>query len=76
MVATMLNHNHALRAMITPVSVMVSVSTHFDTHTAAVTIAISMHFAAATITVIAITSDADAKLFGACDGRGCNRNSC
>jgi hypothetical protein len=55
---------------------MVSVTTHFDTHTAAVTIAISMHFAAATITVIAITSDADAKLFGACDGRGSNRNSC
>jgi hypothetical protein len=76
MVATMLNHNHALRAMITPVSVMVSVTRHFDTHTAAVTIAILMHFAVATITVIAIASDADAELFGACDSRGSNRNSC
>jgi len=74
--ATMLNHNRALRAMITPVSIMVTVTTYFDTHTAAVTIAISMHFAAATITVISIPSHADPKLFGACDGRGSNRNSC
>ena len=76
MMATMLNHNHALGAMIAPVSIMVSVTTHFDTHTAAVTIAISMHFATVTITVIAIASDADAKFLGACDGGSSNRNSC
>src|ERR1700687_2547565 len=40
--ATMLDHAHALRAIIAPVSIMVSVTTHFDTHT--VTIAIAMHF--------------------------------
>jgi hypothetical protein len=73
MMATMLNHNHALGAMIAPVSIMVSVTTHFDTHTGTVT-AIPMHFASVTITVI--TSDADAKLFGARDGRSSNCNSC
>jgi hypothetical protein len=52
---------------------MVSVTPHFDTHTAVVTITISVHFASVTITVIAITSDA--KLFGACDGGSSNRNS-
>jgi hypothetical protein len=74
--ATMLNHNHALGAMIAPVSIMVSVTTHFDTHTAPVMVAIPMHFASVTITVIAITSDADAKLFGARDGGSSNCNSC
>jgi hypothetical protein len=71
MMATMLNHNHALGAMIAPVSIMVSVTTHFGTVTA-----IPMHFASVTITVIAITSDAYAKLFGARDGGSSNRNSC
>jgi hypothetical protein len=75
MVATMLNHNHPLGAMIAPVSIMVSVTTHFDTDTAAVTIAISMHFTPVAITVIAITSDADANLFGACDSGSSNRKS-
>jgi hypothetical protein len=51
MMATMLDHDHALRAMITPVSIMVSVTMHFDTHTAAVTIAISMYLASVTVTV-------------------------
>ena len=37
LMATMLNHNHALGAMIAPVSIMVSVTTHFDTHTGTVT---------------------------------------
>src|ERR1035437_3350353 len=75
MMATMLDNDHAPRAMITPVSIMVSVAPHFDTHTAVVTITISVHFASVAITVIAITSDADAKLFGACDGGSSNRNS-
>jgi hypothetical protein len=75
MMATMLDNDHAPRAMITPVSIMVSVTPHFDTHTAVVTITISVHFASVTITVIAIDADADAKLFGACDGGSSNRNS-
>jgi hypothetical protein len=76
MMATMLNHNHALGATITPVSIMVSVTTHFDTHTAAVMVAITMHFAPVPVTVVAITANSDAHLFGACKGRSSNCNSC
>jgi hypothetical protein len=75
MMATMLNHNHALGAMIAPVSIMVSVTTHFDTHTASVMIA-AMHFASVSVTVVAITANLDAHLFGACNGRSSNCNSC
>jgi hypothetical protein len=75
MMATMFDHDHALCAPIAPVSIMVPFTTHFDTHTAAVTISIAMHLAAVTITVVAITTDADAKLFGTRDGRSSNRNS-
>ncbi|HEX7565874.1 MAG TPA: hypothetical protein VF396_21900 [Bradyrhizobium sp.] len=71
----MLDHDHALCVPIAPVSIMVSFTTHFDTHTAAVTISIAMHLAAVTITVVAITTDADAKLFGTRDGRSSDRNS-
>ena len=53
MMATMLDHDHALCVPIAPVSIMVSCTTHFDTHTAAVTISIAMHLAAVTITVVA-----------------------
>ena len=76
MMATMLNHNHALGATIAPVSIMVSVTTHFDTHTAAVIVAITMHFAPVPVTVVAITTNSDAHLFGACKGRSSNCNSC
>jgi hypothetical protein len=76
MMPTMLNHNHALGVMIAPVSIMVSVTTHFDPHTAPVMVAITMHFAPVTITVVAITANSDAHLFGACKGRSGNCNSC
>jgi hypothetical protein len=76
MMATMLNHNHALGAMTAPVSVMVSVATHFDTHTPAVMVSVTMHFAPIPVPVVAITPDADAKLFGARYGGSSNRNSC
>jgi hypothetical protein len=75
MMATMLDNDHALCAPIAPVSIMVSFTTHFDTHTATVTISIAMHLAAVTITVVAITTDADAKLFGTSDGGSSDRNS-
>jgi hypothetical protein len=59
-------HNHAFGATTAPVSVMVSVTTHFDTHTGAVVVAVRMHFAPVPVTMVAITTpDADAKLFGA-----------
>jgi hypothetical protein len=40
---------------------MTAISMHYATHTAAVTTAISTHFASVTITVIAFTSDVEAK---------------
>jgi hypothetical protein len=58
-------------------AVTIAISMHFATHTAAVTTTISMHFASVTITVIAFTSDVEAKQpFGVCDGGGGNCNSC
>jgi hypothetical protein len=76
MMATMLNHDHALGAMIAPVSIMVSVTTHFDTHTGPVMAAITMHFAPVPVTVVAITANSDAHVFGACKGRSDNGDSC
>jgi hypothetical protein len=76
MMATMLNHDDALGAMIAPVSIMVSVTTHFDTYTGPVMAAITMHFAPVPVTVVAITANSDAHVFGACKGRSGNRDSC
>jgi hypothetical protein len=76
MMATMLNHDHVLSTMITPAAVVVSSPTHFDTHTASVMVAVTMHFAPVSVTVVAITANSDAHLFGACNGRSSNCNSC
>jgi hypothetical protein len=76
MMATMLNHDHVLSTVIAPAAVVVSSATHFDTHTVSVMNAVTMHFAPVPVTVVAITANSDAHLFGACNGRSCNCNSC
>ena len=55
MMATVLNHNHALGAMIAPATIMVSVATH------AASVMVAMHFAPVPIIVVAITFVSEAR---------------
>jgi hypothetical protein len=72
--ASMLDYNKALRAMVAPAPVMVPFATHFDAHSASVVIA--MHLASVSVTVITVAANADAHLFGARNCRDRNCNSC